>query len=64
MKNRRKKALAAARRRAFLVGLGSLIDIRGEATYEAMQDLMPDADLKPMGQLYQETRHLMVSTPR
>ncbi|MGV0805759.1 hypothetical protein [Mycolicibacterium setense] len=31
----------ATKRNAFLVGLGSLFDLKGEATYEALQDLMP-----------------------
>jgi hypothetical protein len=48
--------------RAFLIGLGSLIDLRGIATYEAMQDLMPDPALPPMAQIYRDTNRLMAST--
>lgn len=50
------------RTRAFLIGLGSLIDLRGIATYEAMQDLMPDPALRPMKLIYRDTNRLMVST--
>ena len=39
-------------RRAFLIGVGSLIDLRGIATYEAMQELMPDPGLTPLGTIY------------
>ena len=39
-------------RKAFLIGVGSLIDLRGIATYEAMQDLMPDPELTPLGRIY------------
>lgn len=41
-------------RKAFLIGVGSLIDLRGIATYEAMQDLMPDPELTPLGRIYSE----------
>lgn len=51
------------RRRAFLVGVGSLIDLSGLATYRAMQDLLPSPDLRPMADLYRDTDRLMASTP-
>ncbi|WFN93488.1 hypothetical protein [Gordonia sihwensis] len=51
------------RGRAFWVGVGSLIDLRGQATYEAMQDLLPDPELKPVGVIYAETNRLMSQTP-
>lgn len=53
----------AAKRRALMIGLGSLLDLRGIATYRAMQDLMPSPALKPMSQIYRETNQLMASTP-
>ncbi len=46
-----------ARTRAFLIGVGSLFDLRGQATYEAMQDLMPSPRLKPLRVIYSETNH-------
>lgn len=42
-------------RKAFLIGVGSLIDLRGIATYEAIQDLMPDPTLTPLGTIYRRT---------
>lgn len=53
----------AAKRRALMIGLGSLLDLRGIATYRAMQELMPSPELKPMSQIYRETNQLMASTP-
>lgn len=32
------------RRKSFLIGLGSLFDLKGEATYEALRDQMPDPE--------------------
>ena len=46
-------------RKAFLIGVGSLIDLRGVATYEAMQDLMPDPTLRPLAEIYQDTNRVM-----
>lgn len=50
-------------RKAFLVGLGSLIDLNGIATYEAMQDLMPSPDLTPLGKIFADTNRVMAQTP-
>jgi hypothetical protein len=46
-------------RKAFLIGVGSLIDLNGIATYEAMQDLMPDPQLRPMSEIYAETNRAL-----
>ena len=46
-------------RKAFLIGVGSLIDLNGVATYEAMQDLMPDPKLRPMTDLYADTNRTL-----
>lgn len=46
-------------RKAFLIGVGSLIDLNGVATYEAMQDLMPDPQLRPMADLYADTNRTL-----
>jgi hypothetical protein len=46
-------------RRAFLIGVGSLIDLNGIATYEAMQELMPDPTLRPMEEIYAATNRAM-----
>lgn len=48
---------------AFLIGVGSLIDLRGLATYRAMQEVMPSPVLAPLSQIYRETDRLMASTP-
>ena len=32
------------RRRAFLLGVGSLMDLRGEATYREMREMMPEPE--------------------
>lgn len=50
------------RTRAFLIGVGSLFDLRGQATYEAMQDLMPSPRLKPLRVVYNETNHSIRTT--
>lgn len=49
-------------RRAFLIGVGSLIDLNGVATYEAMQELMPDPELRPLSEIYDETNRVMAET--
>ncbi|MDV6277603.1 hypothetical protein R3Q06_29355 [Rhodococcus erythropolis] len=41
---------------AIRVGLGSLLDLRGQATYEAMQDLLPSPKLRPMSAIYADTK--------
>ncbi|MDG5773975.1 hypothetical protein [Mycolicibacterium fortuitum] len=46
-------------RKAFLIGVGSLIDLNGMATYEAMQDLMPDPKLRPLQDLYSDTNRTL-----
>ncbi|WP_230872111.1 hypothetical protein [Mycobacterium canetti] len=50
-------------REAFLVGVGSLMDLRGIATYEAMQDLMPNQALRPLSEIYDDTNRVMRETP-
>lgn len=48
---------------AIRVGLGSLLDLRGQATYEAMQDLLPSPKLRPMSAIYADTNRVMSETP-
>lgn len=50
--------------RAFLIGVGSLMDLGGIATYEAMQDLMPSPDLTPLDKIYRETEEDLAQYPR
>lgn len=50
-------------RKAFLIGVGSLIDLNGVATYEAMQELMPNPKLRPMAEVYSDTNRVL-SLPR
>lgn len=50
-------------RRAFLIGVGSLIDLRGVATYEAMQDLMPSPELTPLAAIYRATDQDLAQHP-
>lgn len=51
------------RRKALLIGVGSLMDLNGLATYKAMQDLLPSPDLRPMSEIYRETDQMLASTP-
>lgn len=46
-------------RAAFLVGLGSLMDLRGLDTYHAMRKLSPPSELKSMSALSEETARSM-----
>jgi hypothetical protein len=50
--------------RAFLIGVGSLIDLRGIATYEAMQEMMPSPDLTPLNAIYRATNQDLAQHPR
>ncbi len=50
-------------RKAFLVGVGSLIDLGGIATYRAMQDLMPAPTLTPLNAIYRKTNTDLSRSP-
>ena len=50
-------------RRLLLIGVGSLIDLAGIATYEAMQDLMPNPTLTPLPEIYRRTDRDLAETP-
>lgn len=49
--------------RALLIGVGSLIDLGGVATYEAMQDLMPSPELTPLNRIYRATNQDLAQHP-
>lgn len=55
--------IRARNRAAFLIGVGSLIDLNGVATYEAMQNLMPDPELAPLSEIYNDTNRVIRETP-
>lgn len=40
-----------------------MIDLNGVATYEAMQDLMPNPKLRPLAKIYADTNRVMRETP-
>ena len=48
--------------RGLLVGLGSLIDVAGLQTYEAMRDLMPDPPKRTVRDTFREVAELMTPT--
>jgi hypothetical protein len=50
-------------RRAVLIGVGSLIDLAGLATYEAMAELMPNPTLTPLPEIYRRTNRDLAETP-
>jgi hypothetical protein len=51
-------------RAAFLIGVASLIDLPGIATYEAMQDLMPDPPtLRPLSEILNEVTQSLTAPP-
>jgi hypothetical protein len=57
------RTIRSRNRRAFLIGVGSLIDLRGLATYEAMQDLMPETELTPLQAIYRRTNADLARNP-
>ena len=53
MAQRERHTKRSRRKAAFLVGVASLFDLRGQKTYESMRRLMPDAPVMNVHRTYQ-----------
>ncbi|WP_297006468.1 hypothetical protein [uncultured Corynebacterium sp.] len=47
-----KKKTRSSNRRAFLTGVGSLLDLQGETTYRRMQEMMPAPKKTSVNQIF------------